>query len=60
MADLTSLTSLNNYLWFSVVYLIVILVYSLYILWLNRKQSKVLDEIKKTNEILAKILEVRK
>jgi len=52
MADLTSL--FGNMYWLTVGVTVVSIVYSAYMLWVNWKQSKVLQESKKTNELLAK------
>ena len=49
------LETLGNYMWFSVIYAIVILVYSLYVLYLNKKQADVSKKIDATNILLAKI-----
>ena len=46
---------LNNYLWFSVLYAIIVLAYSVYLLYLNRKQARVVDLLEKTNQILEEI-----
>ena len=48
-------TLLTKYVWFSVIYAIIVLAYSVYLLYLNRKQARVVDLLEKTNQILEEI-----
>ena len=53
MAEISGL--FGSYIWFSVIYAIVVLAYSIYLLHLNRKQAKVVDLLKETNKLLDSI-----
>ena len=53
-------TLLTKYVWFSVIYAIIVLAYSLYLLYLNRKQAKVVELLEETNTILRRIDENRR
>ena len=45
----------QGYMWFSIVYAIVILGYSIYVIFLNYRQAQVKGLIEETNKILLRI-----